>query len=174
MTDALELKLKKYFGDMLVYKSSGNAKFFSARRLPSFMRDWLVMKFSDEDGRVDTQEISDYVKEVIPKEEQWNKYMISMLRYGESVRFLAKPKKPMLLLSPEQVTRLFAMKNTDLYNALRLDYLFNNEIRFLTDCDRWLTFDKDNGIWLKGVNRIRISTDDLDNHSNLLNCKNGI
>ncbi|MBQ7078877.1 MAG: hypothetical protein IJM92_04275, partial [Fibrobacter sp.] len=27
---------------------------------------------------------------------------------------------------------------------------------------------------LKGVNRIRITTDDLDNHSNLLNCKNGV
>ena len=124
----------------------------------------------------------------------------------------AKTKNPKLLLSPEQVTRLFAMKNTDLYNALRLDYLFNNEIRFLTDCDRWLTFDKDKGIcrlammleenepnpldfpdakkiirsWqtnlcvgaatnlLKGVNRIRITTDDLDNHTNLLNCKNGV
>ena len=140
----------------------------------------------------------------------------------------AKPKNPKLLLSPEQVTRLFAMKNTDLYNALRLDFLFNNEIRFLTDCDRWLTFDKDKGIWikgnagknsailpfagrlammleenepnpldfpdakkiirswqtnicvgaatnlLKGVNRIRITTDDLDNHPNLLNCKNGV
>ncbi|MBQ3442617.1 MAG: hypothetical protein IJG33_05150, partial [Selenomonadaceae bacterium] len=140
----------------------------------------------------------------------------------------AKPKNPKLLLSPEQATRLFAMKNTDLYNALRLDYLFNNEIRFLTDCDRWLTFDKDKGIWvkgnagknsailpfagrlammleenepnpidfpdakkiirswqtnicvgaatnlLKGVNRIRITTDDLDNHPNLLNCKNGV
>ena len=140
----------------------------------------------------------------------------------------AKPKNPKLLLSAEQVNRLFSMKNTDLYNALRLDYLFNNEIRFLTDCDRWLTFDKDKSIWLrgnagknsailpfsgrlammleenepnpldfpdakkiirswqtnirvgaatnllKGVNRIRITTDDLDNHPNLLNCKNGV
>jgi P4 family phage/plasmid primase-like protien len=140
----------------------------------------------------------------------------------------AKTKNPKLLLSPEQVSRLFDMQNTDLYNALRLDYLFHNEIKFLTDCDRWLTFDKDKGIWikgnagknsavlpfagrlammleenepnpldfptakkiirnwqtnicvgaatnlLKGVNRIRITTDDLDNHPNLLNCKNGV
>lgn len=92
MTDALELKLKKYFGDMLVYKSSGNAKFFSALSLPSFMRDWLVMKFSDEDGRVDIEEISAYVKKVIPKKEQWNKYMIDMLRHDERLRFLAKVK----------------------------------------------------------------------------------
>ena len=92
MDGTLEAKLKKYFGDMLVYKSSGNEKFFSALSLPSFMRDWLVMKFSDEDGRVDTEEISAYVKKVIPKEEQWNKYMIEMLRHGKCPRFLAKIK----------------------------------------------------------------------------------
>ncbi|MBQ7630269.1 MAG: BREX system Lon protease-like protein BrxL [Selenomonadaceae bacterium] len=92
MNDALEVKLKKYFGDMLVYKSSANAKFFSALSLPSFMRDWLVMRFSDDNGRVDTEEISNYVKKVIPKEEQWKKYMIDMLRHGEKARFLAKIK----------------------------------------------------------------------------------
>ncbi len=90
MNETLNAKLKKFFGDMLVYKSSGNAKFFSALSLPSFMRDWLVMRFSDEDGRVDTEEISAYVKKIIPKEEQWNKYMIDMLRHGERPRFLAK------------------------------------------------------------------------------------
>ena len=56
------------------------------------MRDWLVMKFSDEDGQVDIDEIASYVKKIIPKEEQWNAYMFNMLRYGESVRFLAKVK----------------------------------------------------------------------------------
>ena len=163
----------------------------------------------------------DYQKAVKQKEAQEKE----LARWNEKQ---AKPKNPKLLLSPEQATRLFAMKNTDLYNALRLDYLFNNEIRFLTDCDRWLTFEKDKGIWvkgnagknsailpfagrlammleenepnplefpdakkiirswqtnicvgaatnlLKGVNRIRITTDDLDNHPNLLNCKNGV
>lgn len=92
MNEPLNAKLKKYFGDMLVYKSSANTKFFSSLSLPSFMRDWLVMRFSDEDGHIDTAEISAYVKKVIPKEEQWNKYMIDMLRHGERPRFLAKVK----------------------------------------------------------------------------------
>ena len=51
-----ENKLKQYYGDMLVYKSSGNSKFFSALSLPSFMRDWLVMRFSDSDGVINKQE----------------------------------------------------------------------------------------------------------------------
>ena len=51
----LEVKLKKYYGDMLVYKSSANSKFFSALSLPSFMRDWLVMRFSDEQGKLSAE-----------------------------------------------------------------------------------------------------------------------
>lgn len=80
MNNALESKLKKYFGDMLVYKSSGNAKFFSALSLPSFMRDWLVRRFSDEDGHIDTAEMSNYIKKILPKEEQWNEHMVNILR----------------------------------------------------------------------------------------------
>ena len=75
---------------MLVCKSAANAKFFSALSLPSFMRDWLVMRFSDEDGHIDTAEISAYVKKVIPKKDQWNRYMVDMLHHGERPRFLAK------------------------------------------------------------------------------------
>lgn len=92
MNRTLEKKLKKFFGDMLVYKSSGNAKFFSALSLPSFMRDWLVMRFSDEEGKVDIEEISDYVKKVIPNAVRWNEYMFDLLRHNKPIRFLAKIK----------------------------------------------------------------------------------
>ena len=40
-----------------VFKSS-NSKFFSALSLPSFMRDWLVMRFSNSEGVIDKQEVS--------------------------------------------------------------------------------------------------------------------
>ena len=60
------------------------------------------------------------------------------------------PKNSKYELSPEQINILFSMPDTDFYNALRLDYLFGNEIRFLEDCDRWLTFSKEKGIWIKG------------------------
>lgn len=87
-----EEKLKKYYGDMLVFKSSANSKFFSALSLPSFMRDWLVMRFSDNDGMINKQEVSDYVKRVIPKKEQWNEYLVDLLHNDQSARFLAKVK----------------------------------------------------------------------------------
>ena len=87
-----ESKLKQYYGDMLVYKSSANSKFFSALSLPSFMRDWLVMRFSDENGVINKSEVSNYVKRVIPNKEQWNEYLVDMLHNEQTARFLAKVK----------------------------------------------------------------------------------
>lgn len=88
----MESNLKKYFGDMLVYKSADNGKFFSALSLPSFMRDWLVMRFSDENGTIDKEEVTDYVKKVIPRKEQWEHLKYEMTRNFQSVKFLAKIK----------------------------------------------------------------------------------
>lgn len=86
----MQAKLKKYFEDMLVYKSSDNGKFFSALSLPSFMRDWLVMRFSDENGIINKDEVTAYVKKVIPKKEQWEHLKFEMARNYQPVKFLAK------------------------------------------------------------------------------------
>ncbi|MDO4562924.1 MAG: BREX system Lon protease-like protein BrxL [Clostridia bacterium] len=88
----LEEKLKKHFGEMLVYKSSSNSKFFSALSLPSYMRDWLVMRFSNSAGKIDKDEVSAYVKRTIPKKEQWNEYLVDLLHNNQPVRFLTKIK----------------------------------------------------------------------------------
>lgn len=88
----VEDKLRRYFGDMLVYKSPSNSKFFSALSLPSFMRDWLVMRFSDNEGHISKEEVSVYVKRTIPKKEQWNDYQVELLHKNQSVRFLTKVK----------------------------------------------------------------------------------
>lgn len=90
--NAVEEKLKSYFRDMLVYKSSENSRFFSALSLPSFMRDWLLMRFSDANGRIDKDEVSLYVKKTIPTKEEWNARLVDLLHHNQSVRFLAKIK----------------------------------------------------------------------------------
>ena len=86
-------KLKKCFPDMLVYKSPEQGKFFSTLSLPSFMRDWLLMKFADDNGRINNkEEIAAYVRRVIPKKEQWEEKKYNMVRNLQSERFLAKVK----------------------------------------------------------------------------------
>lgn len=91
-SETVEKKLQSCFHDMLVYKSSANSRFFSALSLPSFMRDWLLMRFSDAEGQIDRDEVSDYVRKAIPTKEQWNAFLVDMLYHNQSTRFLAKIK----------------------------------------------------------------------------------
>ncbi|MBF0318627.1 MAG: BREX system Lon protease-like protein BrxL [Nitrospirae bacterium] len=90
-----EDKLKKYFTDMLVYKSPEQSKLFSVLSLPSFMRDWILMKFADENGVIDKEEVSAYVKKVIPKKDQWEHLKFEMIRNYQAVTFLAKVRVEM-------------------------------------------------------------------------------
>lgn len=90
MISPLEEKLKTYFEDMVVFKSPDQVKFFASLSLPSFMRDWLVMKFSDPEGRIDTDEVASYVRKFIPQKEDWERLKYAMIRDGKVVKILAK------------------------------------------------------------------------------------
>lgn len=87
-----EERLHACFDNMLVYKSPEHNKFFSDQRMPSFIRDWLLMRFSDEEGRIHEDKIAEYVKKTIPKKEQWNNLLVDMLYRNQAVRFLTKVK----------------------------------------------------------------------------------
>ena len=49
----LSEKLRDNFDEMVVYKDLRKTNFFSTLSLPSFMRDWLLKKFEDDDGEFD-------------------------------------------------------------------------------------------------------------------------
>lgn len=89
---SLEERFRTCFGKMLVFKSPANTKMFAERSLPSFIRDWLIMRFSDSNGSVDEEKLSAYVKKIIPDKEQWNNLMVDMLYHNQPARFLAKVK----------------------------------------------------------------------------------
>ena len=50
----LEEKVREVFADMVVLKDPQRSQYFSNLSIPSYMRDWLVMKFSDDDGALTT------------------------------------------------------------------------------------------------------------------------
>ncbi len=87
-----EERLRNCFGNMLVYKSSKKPDFFTGKTMPSFIRDWLVMRFSDENGQVDNAKAAEYVRRTIPGKEQWNSLMLDMLHGNKAAKFLAKIK----------------------------------------------------------------------------------
>lgn len=83
-------KLKSNFQEMVVYKHPTQNKFFASLSIPSYLRDWLVMRFAGNDGKVNMDEVSEYVKKSIPGEKDWEILKSNMIKGGERVRFLAK------------------------------------------------------------------------------------
>ncbi len=83
-------KLKTLFADITVYKDAKRNTFINSLGIPSFLRDWLVRRFADEDGRVDTEALQGYVNQYIPRREQWEGLKSAMVKEGTKVKFLAK------------------------------------------------------------------------------------
>lgn len=84
-------KLRNCFDEMVVYKDlkkTGNV--FSALSLPSFMRDWLLKKFEDENGNFDADELVRFVKAYLPRKDDWISIKNRVVVDRERVRFLAK------------------------------------------------------------------------------------
>ncbi|HCG26925.1 MAG TPA: BREX system Lon protease-like protein BrxL [Lentisphaeria bacterium] len=85
----LEDKIRDVFGDMVVLKNPERAEFFKNLSLPSYMRDWLVMKFSNENGEIDYDNVLSYIRQYIPSREDYEQFKFEMVN-GETVRFLAR------------------------------------------------------------------------------------
>lgn len=83
-------KLRNCFDEMVVYKDLKKSNFFSALSLPSFMRDWLLKRFADENGRFDQVELEKFVRQYLPRKEDWTAIKNRLVIERERVRFLAK------------------------------------------------------------------------------------
>ena len=84
-----EEKLREAFADMVVLKNPQRAGFFKDLKMPSFMRDWIVMKFSDDEGNVDRDRITNYIKKYVPGKDDFEQ-MKFQLTNGETVIILAR------------------------------------------------------------------------------------
>ena len=87
--NAVESRVKEVFADMVVLKDPQRSEFFSNLSIPSYMRDWLVMKFSDEKGVIDYDNVGRYIKRYIPNKDDFEQYKFQMIN-GETVQFLAR------------------------------------------------------------------------------------
>ena len=67
-----EEKLRDYFDEMVVFKDLKKSNFFQSISLPSFLRDWVLKRFEDDDGNFDIDEITGFVQIYLPKKEDWD------------------------------------------------------------------------------------------------------
>jgi len=82
--------VQSVFSEMVVFKTPERSKQFAALSIPPYLRDWLVMRFSDDKGMVDMDEIMRFVRSTIPRREDWEALKARMVNEGLPVRFLAR------------------------------------------------------------------------------------
>ncbi len=83
-------KLRDCFDEMVVYKDLKTSNFFSALSLPSFMRDWLLRRFENEAGEFNADELVEFVRQFIPRKDEWTSIKNRIIKEHERVKFLAK------------------------------------------------------------------------------------
>lgn len=83
-------KLRECFDDLVVYKDLKKSNFFSSLNLPSFLRDWVLNRYEDEDGNYDIGEIEEFVSEFIPKKDDWIGIKNKIIYENERVKILTK------------------------------------------------------------------------------------
>lgn len=83
-------KLKNAFEDMVVYKDLKKSNFFSAISLPSFMRDWLLKKFQDENGEFEMNEMREFIDTFLPRKDEWVKIKDRIMTDNERVKLLTR------------------------------------------------------------------------------------
>jgi len=83
-------KLRRCFEEMVVYKDLKKSNFFSSLSLPSFMRDWLLKKFMSETGEFDQEEMINFIRQNLPRKEDWTAIKSKIVTELERARFLAK------------------------------------------------------------------------------------
>lgn len=83
-------KMREYLNEALVYKDLSKSNFFSTLSLPAFLRDWLLQNFEDENGVYDATEVSEFIKERLPRKTEWDRIKNRIMYDGERVQILAK------------------------------------------------------------------------------------
>lgn len=93
MREASELiseKVKEVFPDMAIKKNPENTSFFMRQSIPSFLRDWIIMRFADEEGNIDFEEVSAFIQRYIPRPDDWEGLKAEMVQQGKTIKFLTK------------------------------------------------------------------------------------
>lgn len=83
-------RFRDAFDEMVVFKDLKRSNFISSFKLPSFMRDWVIKRFQDEDGEIDVEQATEFIQEFIPKKGDWKSILNRVVNFQETVRFLAK------------------------------------------------------------------------------------
>ena len=128
-------KLREVFDDMTVFKDLKANNFFNSMGLPSFLRDWLLRKFENEQGEFDANELSEFVDTYLPRPEEWMSIKNRIIVDNEHVSFLTKiivdidirTQEVSFALPDYGVTTKDTIIEPDVWNSIRDDLVRSQE-----------------------------------------------
>lgn len=86
----MEDKFRECFEEMSVYKNLRKSNFFSLLALPSFLRDWVLKRFEDDEGNYNIEDVQNFVNEYIPKKEDWIGIKSKIINDNQRIKILTK------------------------------------------------------------------------------------
>ena len=118
-------KLRAAFPDTTVFKDPNIVAIFKAASIPSFLRDWILKRKAESDGRIhDAEALRKYIYEIIPRRENLLELKDAARSEGRTKKFLAKIEIQFSVRSDEYT---FAIPELGLGHAETLieDYVWN-------------------------------------------------
>lgn len=86
----LDLKIKRVYPNESVYKIKEIYSVFTGKNIPSFIKDWLIKKFMDEDGTVDKNGLLFFLSKFIPQKEEAKKFKGELMQTKAERKILAR------------------------------------------------------------------------------------
>uniref|UniRef100_C6E127 ATP-dependent Lon-type protease-like protein n=1 Tax=Geobacter sp. (strain M21) TaxID=443144 RepID=C6E127_GEOSM len=84
-------KLRAAFPDTTVFKAPNIVAIFKAASIPSFLRDWILKRKAESDGRIHNAEaLRNYIYDIIPRREDLLNLQTAARSEGRTKKFLAK------------------------------------------------------------------------------------
>ena len=128
----LDSKIKQYFPNEYVCKTSQNYSIFEGKNIPSFIKDWLVKRYSDEFGNVDKNSINDFLEKHMPKDD---KSIKKEIWEGEDKKILAR-----LIIEPDIKKDILKFSIPDIgikLNEGRIEKYISKKYRELKSGEVW-------------------------------------
>lgn len=103
----LDKKINEIFYYESVFKTPKKYSLFSGKILPSFIKDWLIKKFTDEQGNIDEDMLLKFMNEKIPDKN--SKIKGRLIEKNEDIEILAR-----LTIEPDIKNGIFRFSIPDL------------------------------------------------------------
>ena len=69
MNEIISSKIRTYFAPMAIYKDPNSTdSLFAGRNLPAFVKDYLLKRFINPEGKVDRGGLTSFLNKVIPQD----------------------------------------------------------------------------------------------------------